>query len=73
MFVKKYFQKQFWHENPRARKVLGVSLVIAGLLSVITPFTPAGFLLIIGLEILGVRALFWEKLKNWFKKSETNS
>jgi len=60
--------KKVWTENPKIRKVTGVILVIIGLISIITPLTPVGFLLVIGLEILGVRVLFWEKLKNWFKK-----
>lgn len=59
--------KKIWIDNPKVRKVAGITLVIIGLLSVITPFTPLGFLLVLGLEILGIRALFWDKLKNKFK------
>ncbi len=65
--MKTYFKK-VWTENPKFRKVVGVGMVIVGLISAVTPFTPVGFLLIVGLEILGVRFLFWDKLKNWFKK-----
>ena len=63
--MRKYFTKQFWVENKKARKVLGVTLIVIGLLSIITPFTPIGFLLLVGLEILGIRTLFWDKLKRW--------
>ena len=62
--------KKFWDENPRIRKVIGVFLITIGLLSIITPFTPVGFLLILGLEILGIRFLVWDKIKNWFKNKK---
>lgn len=65
--MKEYFKKK-WRENPKLRKVAGIALVVIGVLSIITPFTPVGFLLVLGLEILGVRALLWDKIKNWFKK-----
>lgn len=65
--MKEHFKK-IWTENPKVRKIVGVVFVVIGLLSVITPLTPVGFLLILGLEILGIRVLFWDKLKNWFKK-----
>ena len=60
--------RQYWAESPRLIKATGTTLIIVGLLSIITPFTPVGFLLILGLEMLGIRALFWNKLKNWVDK-----
>jgi hypothetical protein len=65
--MKKCFKK-IWTENPKIRKIVGVTLFVIGLLSVITPFTPVGFLLLLGLEILGLRTLIWDRLKNWIKK-----
>ena len=65
--MKEHFKK-IWADNPRFRKAAGIILVVIGLLSVITPFTPVGFLVVVGLEILGVRALYWDKIKNWFRK-----
>ena len=65
-----YFKKLF-EENPRIKKVAGLILVIIGLISILTPFTPVGFLLIIGLEMLGLRFLIgdkFNKIKDWFKK-----
>ena len=50
------------------RKVAGVILVVIGLLSIITPLTPVGFLLVLGLEILGIRVLVGDKIKSWFRK-----
>ncbi|MDO8590219.1 MAG: hypothetical protein Q7R69_03015 [bacterium] len=67
--MKEYFKK-IWTDNPKVRKVTGVVLVIIGLLSVITPFTPVGFLLLVGLELLGLRVLLWDKLKGWFKRKD---
>jgi len=66
--MKKYFKK-IW-ENKKVRKIAGITLVVIGLLSIITPFTPVGFLLVLGLEILGVRMLAWDKFKAWWRKSK---
>ena len=63
--------KKVWAENPKIRKTIGVMLVVIGLISIITPLTPVGFLLVLGLEVLGVRVLFWDKLKKWFKKEQS--
>ena len=60
--------KKIWTENQKVRKVAGVAMVILGLISIITPFTPVGFLLVVGLEILGLRVLVGDKLKSWFGK-----
>lgn len=62
------------------KKVIGVILVIVGLLGIITPLTPWGFLFFVGLELLGLRLVFQEKMKHyltrvkqWFKKKQPNS
>ena len=65
--MKELFRK-IWFENPKVRKIVGWTLIILGVVSAVTPFTPFGFFLILGLEILGIRFLFWDKLKNWFKR-----
>ena len=67
--MKKYFKK-IWTENPKVRKTTGIVLIVAGLLSAVTPFTPLGFLLILGLEVSGIRVLFWDRFNNWFRKKE---
>jgi len=69
--MKKYFQK-IW-ENKKVKKIAGVTLVVIGVLSIITPFTPVGFLLVLGLEILGVRMLAWDKFKVWWRKSKDSN
>lgn len=57
--------KKIWAENKKLRKAVGVGMVVIGIISIITPFTPVGFLLVVGLELLGVRALFWGKIKHY--------
>ena len=52
------------------KKIIGVGLIIIGFLALITPFTPGAWLIFIGLELLGVRILFWDKIKNWFLKEK---
>ncbi len=53
------------------KKIIGILLIIVGLLALVTPFTPGSWLVFIGLEFLGVRILFWDKIKAWFKKHDT--
>jgi uncharacterized protein YqgC (DUF456 family) len=50
------------------RKLLGFFLFFIGLLALITPFTPGSWLIFVGLEFLGFRMLFWEKIKSRFQK-----
>jgi uncharacterized protein YqgC (DUF456 family) len=50
------------------RKLLGIFLFFIGLLALITPFTPGSWLIFVGLEFLGFRMLFWEKIKSRFQK-----
>lgn len=69
MKVMKSQLKKYWAESPKLIRATGTTLVIVGLLSIITPFTPVGFLLILGLEMLGIRAHVWNKLKHWRKKT----
>ncbi|MDO8565195.1 MAG: hypothetical protein Q7R67_01025 [bacterium] len=64
--MKEKIQK-FLEKHPKFRKTVGVLLVIIGILSIITPFTPVGFLLVVGLELLGIRYLVWDKVKSWLK------
>lgn len=46
------------------KKLIGVLLILLGLLALVTPLTPGAWLIFVGLEILGVRLLFWTKLKD---------
>jgi uncharacterized protein YqgC (DUF456 family) len=58
------------NEKPKLKKVLGIIFVLVGFVGIITPFTPWGILFFVGLEFLGIRFLFIDKIKNYFKKKE---
>lgn len=49
------------------KKILGIMLVFLGFLALITPLTPGSWLAVIGLELLGIRMLFFDKLKKFFR------
>ncbi|MSR87691.1 MAG: hypothetical protein EXS69_00775 [Candidatus Zambryskibacteria bacterium] len=61
--------KKILEENRRIRKIAGVILIFVGLIALLTPFTPGSWIALIGLELLGIRFLFWERIKDWFKKT----
>jgi protein-S-isoprenylcysteine O-methyltransferase Ste14 len=50
------------------RKAVGVVLVILGLAALLTPFSPGSWLILIGLEFLGLRILLENKLWQWTGK-----
>lgn len=49
------------------KKVVGIFLIIIGLAALFTPFTPGSWLVFVGLEFIGIRVLFWDKIKAWFQ------
>lgn len=53
------------------KKTTGVLFIIAGLLALVTPFTPGSWLIFVGLGLLGFRVLFWDKIKLWFSVKDT--
>lgn len=59
--------KQYIHNNPRIKKTVGLVLIFVGFAALVTPFTPGSWLVFIGLELLGVRILFFDKLKVFTK------
>ncbi|MSR73053.1 hypothetical protein EXS61_00375 [Candidatus Parcubacteria bacterium] len=60
--------KEYIHNRPKIKKVVGVILILIGITAFLTPLTPGSWLAIIGLELLGVRILFFDKFKFWKKK-----
>jgi uncharacterized protein YqgC (DUF456 family) len=60
--------KNFSERNPRLKKLIGIFLIVAGFLALVTPFTPGSWLIFVGLELLGVRLTAWTKIKAWFNK-----
>jgi len=62
----------FFSANPKTKKIVGVLLIVIGLLALVTPLTPGSWLIVVGLQFLGLRLLVWKKLKAWFRKKEVN-
>jgi len=48
-----------------ARKAVGVFLILVGLFALFTPFSPGSWLVLVGLEFLGLRILLRDKLLSW--------
>jgi len=53
------------------KKIAGVLLIVVGLLALVTPFTPGSWLIFVGLEFIGIRIAFWDKIKAWFRKHKS--
>jgi len=49
------------------RTVVGVTLILLGFLALMTPLTPGSWLILVGLELLGLRILLRDKLLAWAK------
>ncbi len=60
--------KKYIHSKPKIKKVVGAILFFIGFAAFFTPLTPGSWLAIIGLELLGVRILFFDKFQFWKKK-----
>jgi hypothetical protein len=61
---------EFIKNNKILKKVVGVIFIILGLLALVTPLTPGSWLALIGLELLGIRILFLDKIKKYFSKEK---
>lgn len=63
--------KTYTLARPRLKKTVGWVFVFVGFVALVTPMTPGAFLLFVGLELLGLRFLFIERLKErWIKPKE---
>jgi len=60
--------KEYIHNSQKIKKVLGIILIFVGLVAIITPVIPGIWILVIGLQLLGIHILFLDKLKFWRKK-----
>jgi membrane protein implicated in regulation of membrane protease activity len=58
--------------HPTLQKVLGVVFVLVGIFALVTPLTPGSWLALIGLELLGIRILFLDKIYAWWKVRKEN-
>ncbi len=54
------------------KRIVGVVLVVLGLAALLTPLSPGSWLILIGLEFLGLRILLEEKLWKWTDKHPNN-
>jgi hypothetical protein len=54
--------KTFTLSHPRFKKVLGYTLVVVGVIALIAPIIPGAPIIFIGLELLGFRLLFLDKI-----------
>ncbi len=50
------------------KKSLGIIFIVLGFLALITPFSPGSWLILVGLEILGLRLLLERKLSSVLKE-----
>ena len=47
------------------KKTVGVVFIVLGFLALITPLSPGSWLILIGLELLGLRLLLENRLRRW--------
>jgi len=59
--------------RPRLRKTAGWCMVTVGFIGIVAPIIPGAPLLYIGLEILGLRIIFTEKVKRIFYRKDRTS
>lgn len=60
--------REFILKNGNLRRVLGISLIILGIIIHLIPFVPAGWIIVLGLELLGIRVLLQDKIKEKISK-----
>lgn len=46
----------------------GVLLILIGFVALVTPLTPGAWLMLVGLELIGVRLTLWDSIKIWIQK-----
>jgi len=60
--------KEYINNKPKIKKTIGIILILIGLAALFTPLTPGSWLVFIGLELLGLRILFSDKLLKFWKR-----
>lgn len=50
------------------KKIVGVVLMIVGIAGIFFPILPGWILIFVGLEIIGIRLVFFDKIKEYAKK-----
>ncbi len=59
---------EYIHKRPALKKIAGFFLILIGFIALVTPLTPGAWLALVGLELLGVRVVFFDKFRFWDKK-----
>jgi len=54
----------------KIKKPLGIFLILIGLILHLIPLFPAGWIIVLGLELAGLRILFQDKLKNTYHSAK---
>jgi hypothetical protein len=54
----------------KIKKPLGIFLIIIGLILHLIPLFPAGWIIVLGLELAGLRILLQDKLKTFLKSKK---
>jgi len=57
----------------QTKKFLGIILVILGLILHLIPFFPASWIIVLGLELIGIRILVQDKCKKFLKFEKNKS
>ncbi len=60
--------KDYLHDHPYIKMVSGIILIIIGFVALVTPLTPGSWLIIFGLELIGVRLVICNRILNLKKK-----
>lgn len=53
------------------KKVLGVLCILFGLFALFTPLTPGAWLILVGLELMGLGFLIPKKMRAYWEKTKT--
>ena len=57
---------RFWTAHKYFRYIIGVLAIFYGIIALVTPLLPGSWFILVGLELLGLRILFWRQFKSWF-------
>ena len=59
--------KELIHNKPNIKVAIGLIFIVIGLIALVTPLTPGAWLMIVGLELLGVRLVIFDRITQWRK------
>ena len=65
--------KEYSHSKPKTKKLIGSVIIVLGIIAMILPVVPGAWIVIIGLEIFGVKLIFLDRIKAWMKKNSSGT